>query len=49
MDDRVGEAREVRVDTPQIPHGAQKEITLLGDALGSVWLFEPARGGEGWR
>src|SRR5580700_10170871 len=30
MDDRVGEACEMRVDTPQIPHGAQKEIALLG-------------------
>ena len=46
MDDRVGEAREVRVDTPKIPHGAQKEITLLGDALGSVGFCEPARGGR---
>src|ERR1700686_2623819 len=45
MDDRVGEAREVRVDTPQIPHGAQKQITLFGHALGPVRLSEPTRGG----
>src|SRR5260370_12428597 len=46
MQDWVGEAREVRVNAPEVAHRAQEEAALLDQRLDRVGIGEPAgRGG----